>query len=79
MTVGRRNDLTLGVGTEGGGYVVPSVYSVVGGLGFGELGSFEEVAKDGWGAGSGGFQSFGNSLCYDFGLVVAPGETFFPV
>ena len=79
MAVGRRNNFALGVEAEGGGDVVPTLQAVFGCLGVGELGSLEEVAKDGWVAGSGRFKAGGYSAGYYFRLVESSFEFFQPV
>ena len=79
MAVGKRNSLAFCIQAEGGGDVVPALQAVFGGLGVGELGPLEEVAKDGWVAGSGGFQAVGYSAGYYFRLVESSFEFFAPV
>ena len=79
MAVGRRKGLALVVEAEGGGNVVPALQAVFGGLGVGELGPLEEVAKDGWVACSGGFKAGGYSAGYYFRLVESSFEFLAPV
>ena len=79
MAVGRRNGLALGVETEGGGYVVPTLKAVLCGLCVGELCPLKEVAKDGWVDSSGGFKAGGYSAGYYFRLVESSFEFLAPV
>ena len=79
MAAGRRNDFAVGVEAKGGGDVVPALQAVFGGLGVGELGPLEEVAKDGCVARSGGSKAGSYSAGYYFRLVESSFEFFAPV